>query len=468
MFPGNNILHFETDAASFRDPSGFVFRHKGELYRAIAPAYFEHFELLMQSGLFQKLIEKNLLINHEEVSFRLPDEFTPFKVIKPHLIPFISYPYEWCFSQLKEAALLTLKVQKEALKHGMILKDASAFNIQFIGPNPVFIDTLSFEKYKEGEPWKAYGQFCRHFFAPLSLMSYRGYELSQFLTTNIDGIPLGLASSLLPLRAKLMNSGVALHVAIHGRMEKKYSSGGSYGKIPSVTLSRSKLLSMIEHLENCIVHFELKPQKTRWNEYVIQDSYTKEAAEKKEKIVLEWLQKTKPSVVWDMGCNTGKFSQIAAANSNYVVAMDADAYCVEYLYKELKRGIKNVLPLVINFSNPSPASGWANKERKTISMRGRADVVLALALVHHLHIGNNVPFHKISDYFSELGKILIIEFIPNEDKHIKQMLLQKETVFQEYTEENFRSAFEKNYFIRERCRLPDSGRVLYLMLSKEL
>lgn len=463
----NIIPSFEVDPASFRDPSGFVFRHNGEVYRAIAPVYFEHFERLKQSGLFEKLIEKRWLINHKEVSCGLPGEFASFKIIKPNPIPFISYPYEWCFTQLKDAALLTLKVQKEALKHGMILKDASACNIQFIGPNPVFIDTLSFETYREGIPWNAYGQFCRHFFAPLSLMSYKGHELSQFLATSVDGIPLELASSLLPFKAKLLNSGIAAHIAVHTRMEKKYS-GSDWINIPAVTLPKPKLFSLIEHLEDCIVSLKFKDQKTKWNSYAIFDSYTKEAAEKKGKIISEWLKTIRPNMVWDIGCNMGRFSEVAAANSNYVVAMDADAYCIEYLYKELKRNVKNILPLAINFSNPSPASGWANRERKTVAMRGPTDVVLALALVHHLRIGSNVPFDKISDYFSVLGKTLIIEFVPKEDKQVKQMLFSREVIFYDYNEENFQVAFKKHYIIKERCKLPDSDRILYLMESKNL
>lgn len=468
MLPENHTLPVTIDPASFRDPSGFVFTHNDIIYRAIAPAYLEHFDWLMRSGLFEKLVAKRRIVNHEEVSLRLPGEYSSWKVIRPEKIPFVSYPYEWSFSQLKDAALLTLKIQKEALDKGMILKDASSYNVLYKGSEPVFIDTLSFEKYKEGEPWKAYGQFCRHFLAPLALMSYRSVEISQLLSSSIDGISLALASSLLPSRAKMLNSGIAIHIAVHARIEKKYSGTDSV-KTPVITLSKVKLNSMLEHLETCITGLKLKPQKTNWSVYAVENSYSKEAAEIKSRVISEWLQKIKPQTVWDMGSNTGKFSRMAAASANYVVAMDADAHCIEDLYCALKNSeTKNILPLVINLSNPSPPIGWANAERKTIAGRGKADLLLALALVHHLRIGNNVPFGMIAKYFSALGKMLIIEFIPKDDAHVKQMIFGRENIFAGYSEESFRLEFEKYYRMEARFPLPGSGRVLFLMTSENL
>ncbi len=190
----------DTLPSSFRDPSGFVFRHAGEVYRQVNAGYAGQFEHFLSSGLYDALVSKGYLIAHEDVSDpdipRAPD---CHRILKPRAIPYISYPYEWSFSQLKDAAMLTLRIQTVALKHGFVLKDASAYNIQFDQGRPVFIDTLSFETYQEGAPWVAYRQFCQHFLAPLALMARIDVDLGKLLTTHIDCVPLSLASRLLPL-----------------------------------------------------------------------------------------------------------------------------------------------------------------------------------------------------------------------------------------------------------------------------
>jgi hypothetical protein len=207
------------EPGSFRDPAGFLFYLKKKLYRQVNQSYKEDYDLLIDSGLYQKLVEQEALIPHQEVDILFPQPLNGYKVIQPEFIPFISYPYEWSFSQLKDAALTTLKIQKIAFQHGMSLKDSSAFNIQFHMGKPLFIDTLSFEKYKEGEPWVAYRQFCQHFLAPLTLMSRRDIRLGQLLRIYIDGIPLDLAASLLPFSTRL-NMSVYMHIVFHGKIQK--------------------------------------------------------------------------------------------------------------------------------------------------------------------------------------------------------------------------------------------------------
>lgn len=454
-----------TNPASFRDTSGFVFTADKEIFRAIAPAYFDNFSLFIKSGLYQSLYTKNFIVPHTETENFLSQEFSAFKVIKPGKIPFISYPYEWSFSQLKDAALLTIKILKESLKHEMILKDASAYNIQFNGVLPFFIDTLSFEKYEKDSLWKAYGQFCRHFLAPLALMSYQSAGLSKLLLNYIDGIQLELASSLLPRRA-LLNSGIMTHVFLHSKIQKKHS-GTDAIKSSKASLPKSKLLAMIQHLEDCIQSLKIKPSKSNWLGYTLDNVYSAEAIQAKEKTVSGWLNKIKPTTVWDAGCNTGKFSLLASQKSEYVLAMDVDEYCIENLYTTLKEsGTKNILPLNINLSNPSPSIGWANKERETISQRGKADALIALALLHHLRIGNNVPFSMIAEYFSTLTQHLLIEFIPKDDSNVKLMMAGRESTFVDYTEENFISAFGKHFTIDTKQALPGIGRILYFLKKK--
>ncbi len=455
----------EIEPASFRDSSGFIFSHENEIYRAIHPDYFENFSSLMNSGLYKSLSEKKLLVVHSDEKNFLSETFSQYKIIKPEKIPFISYPYEWSFSQLKDAALLTLTILKESLKHEIILKDASAYNIQFIGAKPIFIDTLSFEKYEKDSLWKAYRQFCEHFLVPLALMHYRSAELSKLFLNYIDGIPLELAVSLLPRRA-MLNSGIATHVILHSKIQKKYSGTNSQ-KNSEAKLSKQKLLAMLQHLEDTISGLRVRDEKSNWVKYTCENTYSAEAMQAKEKLISEWLKQLNPKTVWDFGCNTGKFSQLASKFSEHVIAMDSDSYCIENFYSEIKKsGTKNILPLTMNLSNPSPAIGWANEERKTIQQRGKADALLALALVHHLAIGNNVSFFFIAKYFSDSTKNLIVEFIPKDDSQVKKMMAGRETFFENYSEDNFKKSFEEYFFIINRNTLPDSGRILYLMNKK--
>src|SRR5262245_14254456 len=209
-------------SASFRDPSGFLFSRDGVLYRQVNRRYEQEYARLMESGLYEKLVKVGVLIPHVEVENVRAEAGECFRVIQPERVPFISYPYEWSFGQLKDAALATLSIQKRALKAGMSLKDASAYNIQFVRGKAVLIDTLSFELYKDGQPWVAYRQFCQHFLAPLTLMALKDVRLSQLLRVYIDGIPLDLASELLPSKTRL-NFGLLTHIHLHASAQKRYA-----------------------------------------------------------------------------------------------------------------------------------------------------------------------------------------------------------------------------------------------------
>jgi ribosomal protein L11 methylase PrmA len=451
--------------ASFRDPSGFVFTSNHKLYRAIAPSYFQHYQLSIASGLLATLQKQELILHHAEEKIDVLADFSSHKIIKPEVVPFISYPYEWCFSQLKAAALLTLKIQKESLTCGMILKDASAYNVQFIGYKPIFIDTLSFEKYSEGMPWAAYKQFCQHFLAPLALMAYRQVELAALQSNFVDGIPLPLASSLLPLKA-LFNGGIASHLLLHSSFQKNKNQPHSSAP-KKAALSKRSLLALIQHLEITIESLHLKNKKSNWTPYSTNHSYTPHTISVKEKTLSAWLEKSAPNCVWDLGCNTGMFALLASRYSNHVVAMDADHHCIEQMYLQNKSN-KKILPLVVNVSSPSPNIGWANKERTCIQERGKANVLLALALIHHLRIANNVPFIKIAHYLHQLCEQLIIEFVPKEDSMVKGMLSSREDIFPDYTLKEFTKAFEKYFLITQQMPLEENGRVLFLMNNKTI
>ena len=385
-------------SASFRDPSGFLFSRNGILYRQINRAYENDYARLMDSGLYDKLVKAGLLIPHVESDQLSAESETAFKVILPERVPFISYPYEWSFSQLKDAALATLNIQKRALKLNLSLKDASAYNIQFVRGKATLIDTLSFEIYKEGQPWVAYKQFCQHFLAPLALMAYRDVRLSQLLRVYIDGVPLDLASGLLPAKTKF-NFGLLTHIHIHAGAQKRYSDKVVKPRMNG--MSKQALTGLIESLEATIRKLTWKPAGTEWGDYYEKTNYTDLAFEHKKQLVKEWSIEKKPALVWDLGGNTGIFSREAASSGAFTVSFDIDPAAVEQNYHTVKaKKEQNILPLVLDLTNPSPAIGWDNNERDSFGARGPVDMALALAVVHHLAISNNVPLPQLANFFA--------------------------------------------------------------------
>ena len=452
--------------SSFRDPSGFLFVREGVLYRQVNRAYAENYARLMESGLYAKLVKAGLLIPHTEVNIDPPTPELAFKVICPERVPFISYPYEWSFGQLKDAALATLSIQKRALKAGMSLKDASAYNIQFYQARPTMIDSLSFEIYQEGEPWVAYRQFCQHFLAPLALMTYRDIRLSQLLRVYIDGIPLDLASSLLPGRTRY-KLGLATHLHLHARAQRRYADVSLVEARAGRKMSQQALFGLIESLQNTIRALVWKPAGTEWADYYQATNYTDAAFEHKKTLIGEWLSTIQPKNVWDLGANTGVFSRQAAARGIFTLAFDIDPAAVEQNYQQMKtEKLTNLLPLVLDLTNPSPAIGWQNRERESLLQRGPADVVLALALIHHLAIANNVPLTRVAQFLADLGDWLIVEWIPKTDSQVQKLLRSRVDIFPGYTREVFEQIFGQFYEIRKESAIRDSERSVYLMKRK--
>lgn len=449
---------------SFRDPSGFVFETEGKVYRQINKRYKENYDFLMSSGLYQSLVKDGLLITHTDIKAVLEDA-NAYKVIQPEKIPFISYPYEWCFSQLQDAALLTLEVQKRALKHGMSLKDASAYNVQFVNGKPILIDTLSFEILKKGSPWIGYRQFCQHFLAPLLIQVYTDVRLSALLKSNIDGIPLDLASRLLPMKSKF-SFGVFTHIYLHAKSQRKY--GGKGGSAKQYTMSEQSSIGLIDSLESTIKSLKLNLAGTEWDDYYAgNNNYEMAAADFKLKFVHKYVKSEKPKMVWDVGANDGKFSEAATNEGVLTVSMDIDPVCVERNYMQrVKMGNHHMLPLIVDITNPSPGLGWSNAERKSLTTRGPADLALALALVHHLAISNNVPLIKIAEYFSSIARTLVIEFVPKSDSQVQKLLSSREDIFDTYTIEHFEKAFAQFFTIETSEKIMRSERILYFMRKK--
>jgi hypothetical protein len=449
--------------ASFRDPSGFLFKHNDILYRQINQRYASNYSYLMESGLYNQLSTKELLIKHKEVQISPFKPEIAFKVLEPDLVGFISYPYEWAFSQLKDAALATLNIQRHALKLGMSLKDASAYNIQFHNGRPILIDTLSFEIYKEGDPWTAYKQFCQHFLAPLALMAKVDVRLNQLLRIYIDGIPLDISSRLLPFSTRF-NFGLLAHIHLHAKAQEKYSNQVTKPQNNLSMMSKKSLFGLIENLANTIKSLKWQPIRTEWGNYYDISNYTDTAFKHKQELVSEWINKIAPQSIWDLGANNGAFTRLAAEKGIPSIAFDVDPAAVEQNYRQVKTAKeKKLLPLLQDLTNPSSSIGWSNSERQSFLERAPVEMVFALALIHHLAISNNVPLEQLSDFFSNLGKWLVIEFVPKSDSQVQKMLSSRLDIFDQYTRSNFERVFGTRFIIHQIINVRESERYLYLM-----
>jgi len=451
-------------SSSFRDPSGFLFEHEGVIYRQVNRVYQNDFNHLIDSGLYSALVDDELLIRHEETEIEAPNSICAFKVILPEQIPFVSYPYEWCFSQLKHAALLTLRIQKKALDYSMTLKDSSAYNIQFVDGKPILIDTLSFTIYREGKPWDAYRQFCQHFLAPLSLMAKVDVRISQLLKNYIDGIPLDLASKMLPWISR-MDPSLLMHIHMHASAQRHYADKKIERSSVSRQMTKTQMLGLIDSLEAAVGKLKWRSDNTEWADYYDAAAhYSDQATQHKKEIIRAYLDQIQVEEVWDLGANQGVFSRIASQRGIPTLAFDIDPGAVEQNYLNVvKNGEKNLLPLVLDLTNPSPSLGWNNTEREAFTARGPANAVMALALVHHLAIGNNVPLPSIASFFQQLGKWLIIEFVPKTDPQVEILLATREDIFQNYDQENFEAEFKEKFQIIDSIPVRGTQRQIYLM-----
>lgn len=449
--------------ASFRDPEGYVFTDAdGVLRRFVAPAGLAALEHLQTSGLYAALTAAGLLVAHHESA---PVEGGG-RVIRPERLPFVSYPYEWCFGQLKAAARATLAIQRLALAHGMTLKDASAYNIAFIGAQPCLLDTLSLTLYEEGKPWAAYRQFCQHFLAPLALMSRCDIRLGGLLRTYLDGIPLDLAAQLLPATTRL-SPGLAMHLHLHASAQNKPDT--SVRPTARAEVSKNGLLGLLESLESTVAGLRWEPAGTVWGDYYSATNYTESALEEKERLVGELLDAIVPApqLAWDLGANTGRFSRLASARGAFTLAWDFDPAAVERGWREVVgREERGLLPLVLDLMNPSPRCGWAEQERDSLLDRGPADVVLALALVHHLALANNVPLPRIAAFLAQAGRHVIVEFVPKTDSQAQRLLAHRPDIFPRYSKSGFEAALEPHFVCLRQVEIPETQRTLYLLRGK--
>jgi hypothetical protein len=465
-------MAWRKDPGSFRDPRGFVFRSDGVLFRQVNEAFGDEYRRFVDSGLYDDLQRDGLIVSHREVDVRVPGGPPAAAVLQPEELPFISYPYEWCFSQLKAAAELTLELQRRAIAHGMVLRDASAYNVQFLGPRPIFIDTLSFGTYVEGKPWAAYRQFCAHFRAPLALVALSDESLNQLLRVHIDGIPLKLAAKLLPVSSR-MRPGLLTHLHLHARAGARDDGQGAGGSAsPAIGVSKTALLGLVDSLLRTVKGLCWSPSDTMWSTYTETSNYSAAAQEHKKRLIAEWVERLEatapPASIWDLGANTGDYSQLVAGDRRTVVSFDLDHAAVEQHYRRCRtQPDRNVLPLLQDLTNPSGGIGWRNAERRTLEERGPADLVLALALVHHLVITGNVPLPDVAAFFASASKHLIVEFVPPNDSQVQRMLQFRDEGIHDYSQQAFENAFTSQFDIADRASVDGTVRTLYFMTRRE-
>ena len=468
MINSGVTLSVKFHPASFKDPSGQIFYDNHKIYRSIFKSGIKDYEAARDAGIFNKLIEAELLISHSEQ--RLEDFYPKGTVycLNHPLLPTVSYPWEWSFSMLKDAALAHLDIMETIVPEGFWLRDANAFNIQYDGKRLRLIDTLSIGRRIPESPWVGYRQFCSHFIAPLALAAYCDIRMLALWRNYLDGFPLDFAKNLLPHRKQYL-SRLIFHLTLHSRLQesstkKDHLNTQTVKKLPKV--SDRALMGLIRSLRNTVEAINWHGASKIWKEYADIRTYDDHDVSKKSEFVNNVIDRVHPKTVWDLGGNTGEFSFLAASKGAFVVSIDGDPACTEYIYTQLQNEKKqlSILPLTMDLSNPSPALGWDNQERSSLSERGPADLIMALALVHHLVFSNNVPMTHIAKWLNRLTNHLLIEFIPTEDPMVQRLLRNRRGEHLPYSKDTFLSSFGKWFDVIDKTELMNS-RELFLFHS---
>lgn len=460
--------------ASFRDPSGRVYEQNGRILRALSPRAAQEFRFLVESGLLNRLVSEGRVVETHEVgvsALELQDECeAPAAILEHQRVPFISYPYEWPFRALQRAALFHLDLQIEALSAGVTLSDATAYNVQFIGTKPVFIDIPSFRKYREGELWLAQRQFCEQFLNPLLLQSLVGVNYNEWYRGALEGIPAGDLARILPLRCKASWL-VLAHVLLPNRLQSfaRGRATGDLRKNAEGRLSLKAFVAMLQQLRRWIAGLRPKGAKTSvWSAYETTRTYDSEAKSQKLKAVTEFIRETQPGMVWDLGCNAGEYS-LEAVNSgaNCVIGFDADTGALDEAFRRGEERSAPFLPIYLDAANPSPSQGWRQSERQGFQDRAACDAVLALAFEHHLTIGRNVPIPEFIDWLLGLAPCGLVEFVEKSDPTVQRMLALREDIFNGYSVEEFERLLASRSRILRRTQIANSGRFLFWYVRGE-
>lgn len=457
-------------AGSFRDPAGQVFLRDGRVFRTVHQGFADRFRAFRASPLYDALCADGAILPAEPVPRELVPEAGPdvADVLEQPRIPFIAYPYEWCFSQLRDAALVHLRLQRRALAGGFVLRDATPFNVQFHDGRLVHIDLLSFEPYVNGMFWTAYRQFVEQFLNPLLLTSLAGVPFHPYVRGRLDGLPAADLARLLPWRSRL-RPGVLKHVVLFARVQKAaavrdLTLEASERREAAAAFTRQSYARLLGDLERVIEGLAVPASlaSSGWSGYAASNSYEAAASEAKSNFVRDAVAAQRPAMLWDLGGNTGRYSRLALeAGASAVVLFDGDAASVDRAYAESHPSRLNLLPLVMDFMNPTPALGWRLRERQSLDERGPADMFLALALVHHLCLAHNVPLEDAVSWLAGMGRCGVVEFVPKDDEMGARLLSHREDIFPGYDEAGFERALRGRFEIIRSEMLPHSSRRLY-------
>lgn len=454
------------EGGSFRDRNARVFYADGRVLRGLGSEALESWRALAATAFFEESVGDGLLVQTRELDFEQVDpELTESwaGVLEHEPVPFVSYPYEWCFGMLRDAALLQLELLERALGEGLVLKDSTPYNVQWFGTRPAFIDIASFEPLAPGAPWAGYRQFCEMFLYPLMLRAYKKAPFQPWLRGALDGIRPSEFRGLISWR-DLLRAGVLKHVVLHAAAEARFSdtSMNIASAMKDAGFSAELIQTNVRSLRRVVDKLAIEPESSAWSEYEKCGHYEDSDAEAKADFVRRVAGAGQRGQVWDLGCNVGIFSRIAAEHADSVVAMDADAPTIELLYRRLRQeGEERIHPLVMNLVDPSPDRGWRGVERKSLPARGRPDLVLCLALIHHVVIGSNVRMEEFIAWLAELGGELVIEFVDKADPMVERLLRNKVDNYEDYDPAVFEAELERRFEIVDRLQLSSGTRTLY-------
>ena len=452
------------DDGSFRDPDARVAYLNDSVYRIVYPNGFKKFDfikkILQNKSIAEYLIDTKE-VDQEELRLLELENNKNVRVFKHKKIDYISYPYEWSFYRLKDAALHHLNLHINLLKNNATLIDAYSYNVQFNNYSPIFIDLMSIKEYSEGEFWTGHKQFCESFLNPLVLKSKLGINYNNWFKGNLEGIDTGELSKLLKFK-HMLSWNIFYNIFLLNYFEKKYKKNEDLKITKNKKLKKSYYLSILTNLVNFIDGLKPKKETSVWGEYSRDNTYNEEEKKNKHEFISNYFNKNKSNRVLDLGCNNGEYSKLAIQSGcKSVVGLDYDLNAIDEAYLISKKERLNFLPLYFDVSNPSSDIGWYQKERKGFKKRLNFDFVLALAFEHHLAIAKNIPLEDVINWITSLAPKGIIEFVPKNDVTIQSMLKLKGDIFPNYNLENFKNFLSNKTKITSEKIVSKSGRTLF-------